>query len=359
MEFDLTGSKATQRRLAPVFVLGSPRSGTTLLYDMLLSAGGFAVYLAESNVFNVLSLRFGDLSHRDERRKLLQVWLRSKLFRATGLKARDIEDKILEECRGSGDFLRIVMDEITREQGMQRWAENSPEALLHLPLIKKLIPNALVMHIIRDGRDVAMSLGKLRYVRPFPWEERQSVIGAGIYWEWIVEYGRKYGKALGADYMEVHFEHLVGAPQDTLHRIAEFIDQKLDYRTIQQVAYGSISKPNTSFTAQAGSVNFNPVGRWKNGLSSEQLSRLERIIGSMLRELGYAPTLAQQSEGMSLESLATRAMYRSYFEAKLWFKQNALMRALRPQLTAEEIDATVLAEDHAPELRTMISERSQ
>jgi hypothetical protein len=38
-----------------VFVLGSPISGTTLLYEMLLSAGGFAVYLAEANVFNLLA----------------------------------------------------------------------------------------------------------------------------------------------------------------------------------------------------------------------------------------------------------------------------------------------------------------
>jgi hypothetical protein len=62
---------------------------------------------------------------------------------------------------------------------------------------------------------------------------------------------------------------------------------------------------------------------------------------------------------MTLESLATRAAYRTYFESKLWFKQNAVMRALRPRLTAEEIDATVLAEDHAPELRAMVAERSQ
>jgi hypothetical protein len=62
------------RSRAPVFVLGSPRSGTTLLYDMLLSAGGFAVYLAESNVFNLLVPRFGDLRVHANREKLLQAW---------------------------------------------------------------------------------------------------------------------------------------------------------------------------------------------------------------------------------------------------------------------------------------------
>jgi hypothetical protein len=46
------------RKTAPVFVLGCPRSGTTVLYHMLLSAGNFAVYRTESNVFNLLVPRF-------------------------------------------------------------------------------------------------------------------------------------------------------------------------------------------------------------------------------------------------------------------------------------------------------------
>jgi len=196
-----------------------PRSGTTLLYDMLLSAGGFAVYLAESNVFNVLALRFGDLAERSNREKLLGVWLGSKLFRATGLSRQLIEQKVLDECHDAGDFLRIVMSEIARSQGMQRWAENSPECLLHLPLIKQLIPDALVIHIIRDGRDVATSLEKVRYVHPFPWEERQNLIGSGVYWEWIVQRGRAHGKQLGKDYLEVRFEDLIASPQETLNRV--------------------------------------------------------------------------------------------------------------------------------------------
>jgi hypothetical protein len=51
-----------RRNDAPVFVVGCPRSGTTVLYHMLLSAGGFAVYRSESNVFNLLVTRFGGMS---------------------------------------------------------------------------------------------------------------------------------------------------------------------------------------------------------------------------------------------------------------------------------------------------------
>src|SRR5437879_7899313 len=125
------------RHRAPVFVLGSPRSGTTLLYDMLLSSGGFAVYLAESNVFNLLVPRFGDLRSRSHRERLVEAWLASKLFRASGLDASHIQQRILADCHNAGDFLRIVMTEICARQRMQRWAENSPEAMLDLPIIKQ------------------------------------------------------------------------------------------------------------------------------------------------------------------------------------------------------------------------------
>jgi hypothetical protein len=73
------------RSEAPVFVVGCPRSGTTLVYHMLLSAGNFAIYRAESQVFNLLEPRFGDLSIASHKRALLAAWYRSPLFTKTGL----------------------------------------------------------------------------------------------------------------------------------------------------------------------------------------------------------------------------------------------------------------------------------
>src|SRR5438105_2356297 len=108
--------KTSARSKCPVFVLGCGRSGTKLLYHTLLSAGGFAMYYAESNAFNLIGLRFGNLAHRENRRKLLDHWLRSKLFYRTGLKREEIEPRILDECRNAGDFLRIVMETIAHQQ---------------------------------------------------------------------------------------------------------------------------------------------------------------------------------------------------------------------------------------------------
>lgn len=110
----------------------------------------------------------------------------------------------MEECRNGGDFLRIVMSEIAARQGVGRWADTTPEHLLYLR-IKETIPDALVIHIIRDGRDVALSTDKQRYIRRLPWDRLPSKMAAGLYWGGMVSKGRR-GRDLGDDYIEVHFE---------------------------------------------------------------------------------------------------------------------------------------------------------
>jgi hypothetical protein len=61
---------------------------------------------------------------------------------------------------------------------------------------------------------------------------------------------------------------------------------------------------------------------------------------------------------MNLEMKATRLIHRSYFVGKLLFKRNWLVRTLRPALTSAEIDATVLADDHATEIKAVSSQFS-
>ena len=342
-------SQITARHEAPVFVVGCPRSGTTLLYDMLLSSGGFAVYPAESNVFNVLQPRFGDLGQLRNRQQLLNVWLRSKLFRASGLDAVEVHKEVLNRCSNAGDFLEIIMGQIARAQGVHRWADNSPEELLYLRAIKKQLPNALIIHVIRDGRDVALSLWKKeRFLRPFPWRKRETIVGAGLYWEWMVQRGRKQGSLFAPDYTEVHFEDLVLSPRETLVRLGKFLDHDLDLDRIRRNALGAVKNPNTSFRKEFFSTAFTPVGRWKNCIGPRELLQLEVCIGSMLRECGYEIGDDQRNTWLSHEqSLVKRTLYRAFFRCKFWYKNSSLVRTFRPLVSAETLDEMVIAEDWA------------
>jgi hypothetical protein len=303
----------------PVFVLGSPRSGTTLLYHMILSAGNFAVYRTESNVFNLLAPRFGNLSIRANRQALMKVWLGSKLYTRSGLGAAQIKKKILEECTDAGSFMRIVMGEMARQQGVERWADCTPDHLLYLAEIKKAIPEALVIHILRDGRDVALSLDKQRWIRPFPWDRDQSLLVAGFYWEWIVNQGRKNGGTLGGDYIEIHFEDLIQQPRQTLAQLGKFIQHDLNYDRILKVGIGSVSDPNTSFGSASGEGAFNPVGRWRTQFSAEQLTTFETLLGPTLASLGY-PLVSNAPRAPNWKARSSQSMYETWFGAKVWLK---------------------------------------
>jgi len=305
------------RSKAPVFVLGSVRSGTTLLYHMLLSSGNFAVYRTESNVFNVLEPRFGNLGAERNRRRLLDAWYISRLYTRTGLDKQELEPRMTAECRNGGDFLRIVMEEMARKQGVKRWADTTPDHLLYLDRIKQTIPEALIIHIIRDGRDVALSAGKQRYVRALPWDSTPSVLIAAMHWEWMIRKGLKDGRKLGDDYMELHFEELIERPRETLAKLGSFIDHELDYDRIQQVGIGSVSKPNTSFEANA---DFNPVGRWRIAYSRRELAAVEALIGDTLQELGYELATKDENASHRPDLQRTKAMYRLYFDTKLYLK---------------------------------------
>jgi len=223
------------RKKSPVFVVGSPRSGTTLLYHMLLSSGDFAVYLTEARVFDMLAPRFGDLSVRKNKEQLLSLWLPSEFFRRSGLNAAEFGNQILDYCKSAGDFLRILMENIAEAQRVNRWAECTPLNLHYMSEIKRSFPDALFIHMIRDGRDVALSLEQQGWIRPYVWDRKRRVLVAGLFWEWFVGKGRDSARGVEQDYMEVRFEDLVDRPKATLARIAAFVDH--DY--LQQYWKGS------------------------------------------------------------------------------------------------------------------------
>lgn len=303
---------------APIFSLGCSRSGTTLLYHMLLSAGNFAVYRSESFVLNLLEPRYRPLSQPQNLRRMLDAWYKTFLFTRTGLEPSDVDARIMSECQNGGDFLRIFMEEICRKQGVERWAETTGEHLLHMPEIKKAIPNARVIHMIRDGRDVALSWERLSQIRPLPWDRKRAAVAAGIYWEWFVERGREAGRALGADYIEVRYEDLVRRPAEVLKGLESFVEHDLDYQRINEVGIGSVSAPNTAFKAEKRS----PIGRWKTDLSEGELATLEGLIGGSLEQMGYELSTKRSNR---LDLLAMRAAYRFYFDTKFYVKNRTPM----------------------------------
>lgn len=307
---------------APVFIVACPRSGTSLLYHMLLSSGGFAHFRTEMNVFNLLVPIYGDPRVASNRKRMVEAWLQSKAFVASGLDRETIKKRLLVECKSSGDFLRLVMEEVAQKQNAVRWADSTPTNLLYLGEIKRAFPDAKVVHVVRDGRDVALSLDRLGWSRPFPWDKGEGLIAAGLYWSWIVSEGRKLGQSIKPDYMEVRYEHLVNAPIETLVGVGRFIGHDLDYDRIQKSAIGSLIQPLSSFKNEVRSGDFNPVGRWRKRFPQEQLEMFENLVGILLRELGYELATSPKGSAHRFALRRMRVLYPMAFKLKQWIRSN-------------------------------------
>jgi LPS sulfotransferase NodH len=313
--------RSTTRSKAPVFTLGSARSGTTLLYHTLLSAGGFAVLRSETHAFNVLEPAYGNWRVPTNRKKFVDAWLKTRMFKISGLDESEIRAMLMAECNDGGDFLRLFLGEIARKQAAERWAECTPDHLLYIERIKQTIPDALIIHIIRDGRDVALSLEKQKWIRPFPWDADRRLDVAALHWEWAVQRGREAGRKLGADYCEISFEQLVLDPRPVLAHLSDFIRQDLNYDRIREAAIGSVAHPNSSFQNGQRAGEFNPIGRWKEALPSEQIRTLEALVGDTLRELGYSTSDLEINTADRRQFARLRDRYNRYFDLKLWLKK--------------------------------------
>jgi hypothetical protein len=294
---------------APVFIVGSPRSGTTLLYHLLLSSGGFAKYHAEASIFNLLAPRFGNLSSARRREALLNEWIVSEYFKRSGLDAAAFRREVHERCRSAGDLLRLLMEGIARRQGAHRWAECTPDNLLYVPAIADAFPDARFLHIVRDGRDVACSLAEQGWVRAPGSDPTTRVVHAGLYWDWMLGCGRRHFSTPGRRVLEVRFEALVVEPVATLKTIGAFIHHDLDYPRIRANGVGTVGRPNTSFP-QTPAAGFDPVGRFRSRLDRTGLARLEAAIGGELEARGYA--LASDPADRAIEApSASRARRRA------------------------------------------------
>jgi LPS sulfotransferase NodH len=339
-----------ERRTRPVFIMGCHRSGTNLLYDTLLSAGGFAVYRGYLPIYKILIPRFGSLENPRNRERIVNTWMQSKGFARAGVEAGPLSSKLLAECRNGGDFMRIIMDTIAQSQGVQRWAVYDPDSVLHMPRIKRDIPDALFVHIIRDGRDIALSLMKMGEFRPFPWIRRsRGLLETALYWDWMVHKGREHGRQIGRDYIEIHYEELVTQPRPTLARLADFLDHDLDYDRIQRTGLGRLRESNSSFQGD-GKETQNPVNRWKERLSHPQVMELEALIGPSLQEFGYPLTVDAEQRRVGFRWKCLASIYPRFLSAKLWLKVNTPVGRLSNlsalELPGEASDTNISDHEH-------------
>lgn len=276
-------------RNSPIFVVGAPRSGTTLLQYMLRSHPRISLPTGESHFIVPLCATphaFGDLSQLDNVRRLLEeMYRRNADFLDTDLHGIgfDIESLAAELWKEGRHTPQTIISGLFEKnahgEGKARWGDKTPYYVRHLPKIVEWFPGAQVIHLIRDGRDCSLSLFNRRH--DF---DVYNAYYAAKYWQHFVEVGREHGKRLGPDqYHEILYKDLVADPETTMAEICaylheEYSDSVVHFKKANQAGKTPLlQKP----------VQPDNAGKWRHQMSRSSIRAFESVAGDTLAQLGY------------------------------------------------------------------------
>jgi hypothetical protein len=171
-------------------------------------------------------------------------------------------------------------------RGKQRYGDKTPNHVLHIPLFANLLPEARFVHLIRDGRDVALSLMDVPHWGP------TDVRTAALRWQQFVEAGREGARRIEPErYLELRYEDLVSSADQALRRICGFIDlpfepEMLDYHKHLDSLLPTVSSPHIHESLRrpltAG------LRDWRTQMTPQDKLAFQEIAGPLLKELGYA-----------------------------------------------------------------------
>ena len=177
-------------------------------------------------------------------------------------------------------------------QGKPLVGDKTPDYVRSMETLHSLWPSARFVHVIRDGRDVALSMMDWPKARPKPgdfatWRE-DRVSTAALWWELNVRLGRNAGKSIGDKlYYEVRYESLVNHPKEEIAALCGFlgvpyVDAMLHFYEATAACDPGLEARRARLPVTAG------LRDWSAQLPPEDNERFEAAAGALLEELGYA-----------------------------------------------------------------------
>jgi len=266
----------------PLIVLGVSRSGTTLLRVMLDRSPGIAIP-DESFFVPLLARRHG---RTIERKRFLDDLNRIPALPAWGVSPEDVAPRLRSGMK-TGEAISAIFESYATKVGKPRWGDKTPMYMRHLPLLEKLFPDARYVHLVRDGRDAALSFLEMppgTYTRT--WAHPGDAAQFACLWRKEVGDARLLGQRIGPGrYLEVRYEDLVVAPLQVVGSICDFAGLPFEAEMIEYAGAVDVSeKPHQQRLRQSPTVG---VRSWRDDMTPADARAFEAIAGDRLTELGY------------------------------------------------------------------------
>jgi hypothetical protein len=311
----------------PLLILGVRRSGTTLLRVMLDRHSQLAVpdesyfvpQLADRHLRRVDSDAFVDDLRRID---TLAEWsvpldeVRARLTRGMTI----------------GAAIATVYAVYAEERGKPRWGDKTPMYMQNLRLLERLFPDALFVHLIRDGRDAALSFLSIpKGLMTESWMQPRTVAGFAAQWRTEIKAARRLGARVGPNrYLEVRYEQLVADVEGTLRRICQFAGLVYEPGMTDYAGNVDVSaKPHQQSLTRPPTAGLRD---WRLQMTPEDVGAFDRVAGDLLRELGYETNERPDTAGFlkrasySGRAAAWRAASFALRRSPLWRRRHPLLR---------------------------------
>ena len=303
----------------PVIVLGVRRSGTTLLRVMLDRSPELAIpdetyfvtLLADRHRGALDKARFLDDLHRLPR------------VRELGIPLGDVEARV-GDGMPPGRAIAAVFEAYAAARGKRRWGDKTPLYMQYLPLLERLFPDALFVHLVRDGRDAAQSFLELPAgLVAGSWAQPGSATGVACQWRSEIVAARRLGERVGPRrYLDLRYERLVAAPDEELRRVCASAGLAYDPAMLEYAGTVDLAgKPHQERLRRPPTPG---VRDWRRDMAARDVAAFEAVAGDLLAELGYELANPATAAGPDARARAALAAYRARVAA--WRAAAAALR---------------------------------
>lgn len=289
--------RGARRRTPAPFIVGVARSGTTLLRMMLDTHPELAI--PPETHFIPKLIKVLDEPGDDSRRRTLELLTTHRRWPDFQLDADELGVAFGRiEPFTAGAALRAFYEAYARHEAKPRWGDKTPGYARRMRKIQSVLPEAHFIHLIRDGRDVALSQIEAHHGAESVSEAAQSWIGG-------IAKARRNAHRI-EHYMEARYEDLVTDAEPVLRQVCTFVDLPYDptmlryheraTERLSEIARdfersGQEAIPADVRAEQHARVASAPqsqrAGRWRNEMGTDDREAFEAVAGELLAELGY------------------------------------------------------------------------
>jgi hypothetical protein len=310
----------------PVLVLGVRRSGTTLLRVMLDRHSELAV---PDESYFVPQLADRHLRHVDPD-DFVDDLRRIDTLADWDVPLENVRARLTERMP-IGAAIGTVYAVYAEERGKARWGDKTPMYMQNLRLLERIFPDALFVHLIRDGRDAALSfLSMPKGLMTETWMQPRDVSAFAGQWRAEVKAAQRLGRRVGdRRYLEVRYEDLVGDVESVLRRISTFA--RLPYEPAMADYAGNVdvsSKPHQQSLKRPPTAGLRD---WRLQMSPEDVGAFDRVAGDLLAELGYESHERPGAAGR-LKRMSYGARAAAWRAASFGLRRSPLWRRRHPPL---------------------------